>query len=145
MASPDTEAVEREVRIPARPETIFPFFTDPAKMARWKGIHATLDPQPGGVYRVNINGRDVARGEYVEIVPYSRIVFTWGWEDDGSPVPPGSSTVEVLLIPDGEATIVRLRHSGLPRDQHAIHREGWDHFLPRLMLAVEEHELGSEP
>jgi len=145
MALPDTDAVEREVRIAAQPETIFPFFTDPAKMARWKGIHATLDPQPGGIYRVNINGKDIARGQYIEIIPYRRIVFTWGWEGDGSPVPPGSSTVEVLLIPDGEATIVRLRHSGLPRDQQAIHREGWDHFLPRLTLAVEGHDLGPDP
>ena len=77
MAMPDqSDVVEREVRIAARPETIFPFFTDPAKMVRWKGVHATLDPRPGGIYRVDVTGRDVARGEYVEVVPYTRVVFT---------------------------------------------------------------------
>ena len=40
--------VEREVRIAARPETVFDFFIDPEKMRQWKG-RAELDPQPGGV------------------------------------------------------------------------------------------------
>lgn len=71
-----TEVLEREVRIAARPETVFSFFTDPVKFIRWKGIKATLDPRPGGIYRVDINGRDVVRGEYVEITSYSRVVFT---------------------------------------------------------------------
>lgn len=107
----------REVRIAARPETISTFFTDQTKMVRWKGTTATLDPRPGGVYRVNVTGWDVARGEYVEIVPNTRVVFTWGSKAEGSPVPPGSSTVEISLIPDRDGTIVRLRHLNLPTDQ----------------------------
>ena len=103
------DVVEKEVRIAARPETIFSFFTDPALMVKWKGIEATLDPKPGGVYRVSINGRDVASGAYVEVVPHTRVVFTWGWEGEGSAVPPGTSTVEITLVPDGAETIVRLR------------------------------------
>ncbi len=90
----DANAVVREVRINAKPETVFPFFTDPAKMLRWKGVDAMLDPRPGGIYRVNVTGRNVARGEYLEVTPYSRVVFTWGWEGETIPVPPGSSTVE---------------------------------------------------
>ncbi len=42
----NTDAVEKEVRIAARPETIFPFFTDPEQMVRWKGTSATRDPRP---------------------------------------------------------------------------------------------------
>jgi len=101
----ETDYIEREVRVEATPETIFPFFTDPAKMVLWKGNSATLDPKPGGVYRVDVTGRDIARGEYVEVTPPSKVVFTWGWEGDGHPVPPGSSTVEISLIPDGQATM----------------------------------------
>ncbi len=137
--------VVREVRINARPETIFPFFTDPAKMVRWKGIDAMLDPRPGGVYRVNVTGRDVAVGEYVEIVPYTRVVFTWGWEGAGQAVPPGASTVEVTLTPDGNATVVRLRHYGLSPEQGEAHLEGWDHFLPRLVEAAEGRDPGADP
>jgi uncharacterized protein YndB with AHSA1/START domain len=146
MAAPqDTNDVVREVRIAARPETIFPFFTDPEKMVLWKGVQATLDPRPGGIYRVDVTGRDIARGEYLEVVPYSRVVFTWGWEGAGHPVPPGASTVEVSLIPDGDGTLVRLRHSGLTPEQGAQHVEGWEHYLARLVIAAAGGDPGKDP
>ena len=141
----DSEVLERVVRIAASPATIFPFFTDPEKMVRWKGITAELDPRPGGIYRVNVTGRDIARGEYVEVVPNQRIVFTWGWEGEGSPVPPGSTTVEITLTPDGDHTILRLRHLGLPAEARAEHAEGWDHFISRLVIASEGRDPGPDP
>ncbi len=131
------DAVVKEVRIKARPETVFEFFVDPEKMKRWKRVDVTLDPTPGGTYRVDMNGRNVARGEYVEIVPHNRIVFTWGWEGEGQPLPPGSSTVEVTLAPDGDGTILRLRHSGLDPEMAKAHGEGWDHYVERLVVAAE--------
>lgn len=143
MTSAEIDYVEREVRIAARPEVVFEFFIDPVKMVRWKGVDAMLDPRPGGTYRVNVTGRDVALGEYVEIVPHSRIVITWGWE--GSPVAPGSTRVEVNFIPDGDGTIVRLRHSGLTGEAALQHAEGWDHFLPRLALAAAGQDPGADP
>ena len=45
-------------------------------MVQWKGVDAALDPRPGGLYRVNVTCRETAIGEYVEVTPYSRIVFT---------------------------------------------------------------------
>ena len=138
--------VEREIRIAASPETIFPFFTDPEKMMRWKGVDNTLDARPGGMFRVNANGRDVVRGRYLEVTPYTRIVFTWGLEGENSPLPPGSTTVEVSLIPDNKATIVRLRHLDLPsEEQRAFHAAGWDHYVPRLVLVVEGQDPGVDP
>jgi uncharacterized protein YndB with AHSA1/START domain len=137
--------VEREVRIDAPPEVIFKFFVDPEQMIRWKGVEATLDPRPGGIYRVNVTGADVVRGEYVEVSPNERIVFTWGWEGEGNPVPPGSSTVEITLVPDGASTLVRLRHHGLsggPEDRHA---QGWEHYLARLAVAAGGRDAGPDP
>ena len=144
VAPQESPVLEKEVRVRARPETIFPFFTDPEKMMRWKGIEVTLEPRPGGIYRVNMNGRNVARGEYIELVPWSRVVFSWGWEGDDSPVPPGSSTVEVSLIPDGDETIVRLRHLGLPSDQQEVHDEGWTHYMARLAMAASGRDPGPD-
>ena len=141
----ESEVLEREIRVAASPETVFSFFTDPEKMTRWKGKSATLDPRPGGIYRVDMNGRDIARGEYVEVVPHSRVEFTWGWEGEGSPLPPGSSTVEVSFIPDGDGTIVRLRHLGLPADQRDAHAEGWSHYMARLAVAGAGEAPGADP
>jgi len=66
------DAVVREVRINARPETVFAFFTDPARMVQWKGASCMLDPRPGGIYRCDINGQDVIRGEYLEVTQIGR-------------------------------------------------------------------------
>jgi uncharacterized protein YndB with AHSA1/START domain len=137
--------VEREVRIEAPPEVVFKFFVDPEHMIRWKGIEATLDPRPGGVYRVNVTGGEIARGEYVEVTPNERVVFTWGWEGEGNPVPPGASTVEVTLVPDGGDTIVRLRHHGLPGGPEDRHVDGWEHYLARLAVAAAGGDAGPDP
>lgn len=92
-----------EVRIAATPETVFPFFTDPERIVRWKGEQATLNPSPGGVYRVHM-GENVVLGEFVEVDPPRRVVFTWGWEAESAPLAPGQSMVEIDLTPaDGDA------------------------------------------
>jgi uncharacterized protein YndB with AHSA1/START domain len=145
VAQRTAEAVQLEVRVDASPETVFRFFTDPARMTEWKGTTATLDPRPGGVYRVVINDRIVAAGEYVEVEAPTRIVFTWGWEGE-HPVAPGSTTVEVDLVPDGDGTLVRLTHHGLPDDeQRAQHTQGWTHYLGRLALAATGRDPGPDP
>jgi len=84
-----------------------------------------------------VTGHDAARGEYVEIDPPRRVVFTFGWESQGSPISPGTTTVEITLIPDGDGTRVRLVHSGVPDVIRAGSAEGWDHYLPRLAIAAE--------
>jgi uncharacterized protein YndB with AHSA1/START domain len=150
VAVEQRNAVEREVRIAARPETVFAFFTDPEKMVQWKGTRAELDPRPGGVYRVEINQEAIARGEFVELVPPHKLVFTWGWEGQEAgqgehAVPPGSSRVEVSLEPDGEGTILRLRHLDLPEQSREIHGQGWDLYLARLGDVAGGGDPGVDP
>lgn len=146
MTPGDTSAVEREVRIRARPDTIFPFFTDPELMVRWMGTSVEVDPRPGGIYLVDVAGNHVARGEYVEVSSPHRVVFTWGWESEESVVRPGASTIEVTLTPDGDHTIVRLVHSDLPSEASAdAHATGWEHYLERLGIAAAEGDPGPDP
>jgi uncharacterized protein YndB with AHSA1/START domain len=143
MSAHRTAAIELERRIAARPETVFSYLTDPARFARWQGIDAELDPQPGGMFRFRTTAHPhyVASGHYVEVEAPTRIVFTWGWEDSPDlseaqhDLPPGSSTVEVDLVADGEGTLLRLRHSGLPTEAACrFHSMGWETTL-NLVLA----------
>jgi uncharacterized protein YndB with AHSA1/START domain len=129
--------IEREVRIAARPETVFDFWIDPAKMARWMGRNINLDARPGGVFRIDYNGSDIASGTYVEVDRPTRIVLTWGWEAVNDSTPPGASTVEITFVADGDGTILRLRHTGLATDAIAGHAAGWDQFLPTLVTVAE--------
>lgn len=147
MASPKTDtAAEVEIQIAASPETVFDFFTDPDKMIQWMGRSAELDPRAGGTLRCDINGRDIARGEYVAVERPDRIVFTWGWEGEEPTVAPGGSTVEVLLARDGEGTQLRLIHSDLPSAESAAHHsQGWHHYAERLTVVAAGGDPGADP
>ncbi|MGW0481363.1 SRPBCC family protein [Nonomuraea sp. NPDC003214] len=130
-----SRTIEQTLHIRARPETVWRFFTDPARLARWWGT-AELDARPGGTLRVAMHEgpRPVMRGQFVELVPYERLVFTFGWEPTpGAPgLGPGASRVEVTLTPDGDGTTLTLRHSGLPAPLEEETGGGWAHLLPRL-------------
>jgi uncharacterized protein YndB with AHSA1/START domain len=139
----DTAVYERTIAIDASPETVWEFFVDPAKVMRWMGIDAELDPHPGGIYRVNVISGNTARGEFVEVDRPHRLVFTWGWDDNAS-LPPGASTIEAVLTPAGQGTSLRFVHRDLSPEQAASHRVGWDHYLDRLEIAAAGGDPGED-
>ena len=140
MSETNTGMVEQTVRIGARPETVWGFWTDPQRMCEWWGAVADLDPRPGGVCRIEMGGGPVMVGEYLELVPFERLVFSFGWQPtDGAPdIAPGSSRVEVTLIDDDGDTILTLRHTGIPDSVADMHSAGWSHFLALLVAATDE-------
>jgi uncharacterized protein YndB with AHSA1/START domain len=129
-AAPD---VEQQLRIDAPPETVWAFWTHPDHLCEWWG-RAEAVAEVGGAFVVTMESGGVMRGEFLALDAPLRLEFTFGW-DDGGPgghVPPGSTRVEVTLERDGDATVLTLRHYGLPDDDAAVHQEGWSHFLPIL-------------
>jgi uncharacterized protein YndB with AHSA1/START domain len=167
---PETSVIEHEMRVAARPETVFAFFTDPAKMVQWMGAEATLNPRPGGICRIAfkptrtqvetvgtdlLGGRrseaiesavvPVMSGRYVEVDPYRRIELTWGWEQEVMAVPPQSTVVEVSFVPDGDGTMVRFAHRRIPPATLGYHRAGWEHYLARLAIAADGGDPGPDP
>ena len=122
----------KEIWIDAPPEKVFPFIVEPQLLTRWIGDESWNDPQPGGLFRLRF-GESIVRGEFIEVDPPRRAVFTWGHEEAGRGLAPGSTTVEFDLDPDDGGTRVHLRHSGLPNEhERRRHTEGWDHYLPLL-------------
>src|SRR2546423_9534905 len=115
-------AIAREISIDAPPEIVFSYFTDPAKHRLWQGSEVELDPRPGGALRISFVPGYVAVGTYLEVEPPTRLVYTWGWAEEGSAVPPprartGGGTFE----PPRPAPLLRLPHSGLPGEQCRFH------------------------
>jgi uncharacterized protein YndB with AHSA1/START domain len=138
LTGPGSSEVERVIRIRARPETVWRYWTDPERICAWWGESAELDPRPGGICRVNLGGNAVMTGEYLELIPYHRIVFTFGWEPvaGAPPVLPGSSTVTITLAADGDDTVMTLRHTVLPPAAQGQTLAGWSRFLPLLATAA---------
>jgi uncharacterized protein YndB with AHSA1/START domain len=149
-ATTDTRtSVERELAIAASRETVWEFLVDPDKATRWMGEVASFDPRPGGLYRVEVIPGHTASGEFMELDPPHRLVYTWGWEpgaEGANPVPPGSTTIEIELVPDGDGTTLRFLHRDLPSAEATeSHAHGWDHYLERLVAAATGGDPGPDP
>ncbi|MEE8272677.1 MAG: SRPBCC domain-containing protein [Alphaproteobacteria bacterium] len=138
-------SIRREVFIEAERATVFAFFTDPDKMSRWMGVSHELEPHQGGIFLVDVHHGNVAKGEFREVTPNSRLVYSWGWESVDLGVPPGSSLIEVDLVPKDNGTLLTLTHSGLPEPAVAPHTEGWIHYMGRLVIAAGGGDPGPDP
>ena len=127
--------LDRTVTIQADADTVFRFFQDSDRFARWWGPGSTIDPRPGGkVYIRHPNGIETV-GEVLEIDPPGRIVFTYGFPS-GNPMPPGASRVTIRLTPGSAGTRLDLVHEfaeEMPRDQHV---QGWRFQLSLFANAV---------
>jgi uncharacterized protein YndB with AHSA1/START domain len=128
-------------------DAVFAAWTDPKQFSRWMGPGtiraeiAALDARVGGTYRIvmhgtpNPAGMSIVSGVYREIVPPSRLVFTWAWEEDLLTHKAGhESIVTITLRAIGAKTELTLRHEKLEsqssRDSHA---QGWDGCLDKLV------------
>lgn len=143
MSQKATDRLEREIRINAKPEVVWAFLTLPQEMTRWMGVEAAAEAKPGGIYRVNVTGKAVAAGEFLQAAPYKHLVYTWGWEGEEA-LPPGKSQVEISLKEEQSRTRMKVVHSGLPPDQVAGHAEGWDHYLERLSIVATGGDPGPD-
>lgn len=143
----DNEPLFKEIHIKASPEQVFSFLSEHDKFLRWMGRTLDIDARPGGIFRLDPNGKEIIRGEFLEVDPPHRIVFTWGFEVGDMDVPPGSTVVEITLMADGDGTILRLTHRDLPRegDVRPRHEAGWIHHLGRLQIAAEGGDPGVDP
>ena len=114
--------LEVSVHIAAESETVFAYFTDPARYVQWMGTIAWLKPAPAGEYRVFMRDGVETAGEFIEVDPPHRLVFTWGWTHDLE-VAPGSTRVEVTFTPERGGTRVVLRHHDLPTQAQRTHHD----------------------
>lgn len=140
----ESDVIHVERRIAAPPAAVFRYLTEADLWARWQGQSAELEPTPGGQFEVRMAEGQIVEGEFVAVEPSRRVVVTWGWRNHPR-MPAGSTTVDFELTPDGDGTLVRLTHRGIPPEDLPIHRAGWDVFLPRLEIAATGGDPGANP
>jgi uncharacterized protein YndB with AHSA1/START domain len=128
-------------RLKASPEQVFAAWTDPEKIVHWFGpaetiagsVRAEMDVRAGGRYRLRFKTDDgeshEVGGVYREVVPSSRLVFTWAWHS----TPERESLVTVTVAKNGDGAMLTLHHEQL-FDQKARegHERGWTGTLEKL-------------
>lgn len=130
--------LDRTLLIQARPETVFRFFQDNERWARWWGAGSTIDSRAGGdVLVVHPDGTRVA-GTVLVIEPPERLVFTYGYEN-GKPIGPGASRVTIRLAPEDGGTRLHLTHEFSDAAVRDIHIQGW-----RFQLSVFANVVANE-
>jgi uncharacterized protein YndB with AHSA1/START domain len=139
--------LERLIKAPR--ERVFKAWTDPEQIKQWfvpcgktgevTTPSAKSDPRVGGKYRIQTRKADgeyfTAAGTYREVKPPERLVFTWGWEKDGSgpdygELEPDETLVTIEFLERGTDTLLIFTHERFAtaesRDRHL---EGWTRIL----------------
>ena len=128
--------------IKAPRDRVYAAWTDPAQLKRWFGPENVqtrdliADACVGGKFRwdlINSEGEKMTcRGEYRDLQPSRKIVFTWQWEDDEDWQNHVSIVTVELYDRDGD-TELRLIHEQLPNEESRDgHTRGWNSALDKL-------------
>jgi uncharacterized protein YndB with AHSA1/START domain len=84
------------------------------------------DPLAGTEYTVS--------GEYIEVAPPERLVYTWTWEGEAEIMSGSAATiVTVDFVAHDNATEVIVTHEGFADERiTTLHGEGWTGCLDNL-------------
>jgi uncharacterized protein YndB with AHSA1/START domain len=132
--------IRRVIKAPR--DRVYAAWTDPAQMKQWFGPvdvktnNLVVDARVGGEFRwdlTNADGEEMTMlGEFRELQPGRKIVFTWQWQDDEDWADHVSVVTVNLSDRDG-GTELRLTHEDLPNEQSRDgHNRGWDSALDKL-------------
>lgn len=136
-------AVRVTKNIAAPPERVFRAFLDPAAVAAWFVPEGGTWPRPpavepcaGGRYRYEVSAKGntwVIYGTFLEVVPNTRLVFTWKWDDDPLHHDAGDSVVTIDFLARNGGTEVVLVHERLPNERsNRDHLDGWIDCLDKI-------------
>jgi uncharacterized protein YndB with AHSA1/START domain len=127
--------LDRRVTLPVPPATVFNYFTDSTRWARWFGAGSTIEARPGGAMRIVFPGGAQITGEVVEATAPGSIVFTYG-NASGTPIPPSGSRVTVGLKDHEGGTKLRLSHAFTSEGTRNEYVQGWRYQLSVLANLV---------
>jgi uncharacterized protein YndB with AHSA1/START domain len=139
MLTQPSLTLARRLKAPAA--KVFEAWTDPQKIVQWFGpaptlvdtVKADMDVRVGGNFRISFKTDDgdyhEVGGEYLEVTPNQRLVFSWAWHS----TPERVSQVTVVLREEGDVTLLTLTHDKFfneaARDGHI---RGWTGTLDKL-------------
>ncbi len=142
MAEAEKLSLEIKRFIRASRDRVYAAWTDPAQLKKWFGPenvqtrNLIADVRVGGQFRWDLTdqeGKEITiSGEYREVEPGKKIVFTWRLEEDED-WKNHSSTVTVEFFDREGGTEIHLIHENLPTEpSRDDHTQGWNSVLNKL-------------
>jgi len=142
MTTKEKTRLEISRVIEAPRDRVYAAWTDPEQLKQWFGPEnvktreLVADARMGGTFRwdhINPEGEEMTiRGEYRELQPDKKIVFTWQWQDDED----WENHVSIVTVELDDAdggTELRLTHEQLPNEESRDgHTRGWNSALDKL-------------
>ncbi|HEY1091299.1 MAG TPA: SRPBCC domain-containing protein [Burkholderiaceae bacterium] len=122
---------------PVAPEKVWRAWTDPQALSRWfaggQVTAAEIDLREGGRYRIAFKGEGEAHevsGEYQEVQPHSRLVFTWAFQS----TPERASRISITLkaLAEGGTEMDFVHDRFFNEEARANHERGWLFFIEKL-------------
>lgn len=100
-----------------------------------------IDFRVGGKYKLNFKNHKVSNwGEFLEIIPNQKIVFSWCQTFGADQKPDTRVTIE--LFAEGPKTKLVLEHKGfMNKDLCDNHYQGWNGGLNDMTIEMEEGKL----
>jgi uncharacterized protein YndB with AHSA1/START domain len=140
---PDPTAIRIERTFSAPAREVFDAWTSAELLRRWyppgadwETPVAEVDLRVGGRLRLVMRSPDGEEfgggGEFREITPAARLVFTWAW--DRPDVGRGVQLVEIDFTghSDGTTTAVMINRGLADEQSRESHREGWEGSFDNL-------------
>ena len=129
-------------RIDASAARVFDAWVDPRMVRRWlfttpdsESNRSEIDARIGGKWRITDRrgGTDfTAIGEYLEIDPPRRLVFSFGMPQFS----PHFSRVVVDIVPDGVGCILTVVQEGVPESHQKGVEDGWQKMFDVLGTCI---------
>ena len=148
----EKRSLEIKRLINAPRDRVYAAWTDPKQLREWFGPEnvrtrdLVAETRVGGKFRwdlTNPEGEEMTvQGEYSDLQPGRKIVFTWQWQDDETWENHNSIvTVELSDVVGG--TELRLLHEQLPGEESRDnHNDGWKSLLNKLDKFLSEKAPG---
>ena len=147
QSHPGEDPVVVEGFFPASPSVVYKAWTEPTIIKKWFGrepnslASAQVDLREGGNWKFLLTDEEDQKvgmeGEYLEIVPEEKLVFSWKHvvaHSDGSRDETPTSRVEVKFSSKGKGTWVHLVHSGIRlEDTRKGVGMGWTNSFGHIM------------
>ncbi len=129
----EESAVVFERDLPATPEKVWAFLTEPARLAGWYG-EGRIEPREGGA--VELMGGHI-RGVITGWRPKEFLAHTWNAFQPGETISAWPVTyLEFALAGNGASTRLTLTHRPIPTRMQPQTMMGWHTFLEMLETGV---------